>query len=161
MTSAVTIGLTVAASALGGVLAGGSLDRAAVQLPAWRRVGAEAWATFSREADLRVGVILYPIIGIGAPILSLAAALSFFLGGGAPRSAAVPFVAAVALSAGHLLATSQAAPNMLRLRQVGDDPDAAARSLRGFQRWHAVRAALQALTFGANLWALVAVVGTG
>jgi hypothetical protein len=161
MTSAVTIGLTVAATALGGVLAGGSLDRAAVQLPAWRRVGAEAWATFSREADLRVGVALYPVIGIGAPISSLAAAVAFFLGGATPRSAAVPFFAAVALSAGHLLATSRAAPNMLRLRQLGDDQDAATHSLMGFQRWHAVRATLQALTFGANLWALVALLGSG
>lgn len=159
MASAVTVGLAVAAAALGGILAGGSLDRSAVQLPAWRRVGAGPWATYSRQADLRTGVVFYPIVGVGAPILSLAAALTFFLGGGEPSTAALPFVTAAALSIGHLLTTARAAPNMLRLRSVDDDQDAVQKSLAGFERWQAVRAALQVLAFAANLWALVAVRG--
>jgi hypothetical protein len=157
MTSLATVGLTAAAAALGGVLAGGSLDRALVQLPAWRRVGSRLWATYSREADLRRGVVLYPIPGIGAPILVVAAALAYALNTGAPRSAAIPFAVAVALSVGHVIATSRAAPNMLRLRAVGDDQEAVDRSFSGFARWHALRAALQALAFAATLWALVAV----
>ncbi len=158
MASAATVWLAVAATALGGILAGGSFDRAVVQLPAWQRLGAGPWAAYSRLADLRVGVVLYPIVGLGAPILSLAAAAAFFLGGGEPRGAAIPLVSAAALSVGHVFTTSRAAPNMLRLRHT-DDPDIVQRSLSGFERWSAPRAALQVLTFAANLWALVAVLG--
>jgi hypothetical protein len=57
MTSSLTRRLIVAATALGGILAGGSLDRSAVQLPAWRRVGPVPWATYSRETDLRNGLV--------------------------------------------------------------------------------------------------------
>jgi hypothetical protein len=138
------------------VLAGGSLDRAVVQLPAWRRVGSRQWAIYSREADLRRGIVLYPIVGIGAPILVVAAAVAFAVDTGAVRSAAMPFAAAVVLSVGHVITTSRAAPNMLQLRAIGDDQEAVGRSFRGFVRWHAWRAALQALAFAATLWALVA-----
>jgi hypothetical protein len=149
--------LIVAATALGGILAGGSLDRSAVQLPAWRRVGPVPWATYSREADLRNGLIWYPLLGLGAPLLSIAAALAVRSDRAAARSGAAPAYAAAVLSVGHVLATSRAAPNMLGVGRLGDDADALRGALDRFERWQAVRASLQALTFAANLWSLVAV----
>jgi hypothetical protein len=157
MTSSLTRRLVVASTALGGILAGGSLDRSAVQLPAWRRVGPVPWATYSREADLRNGLIWYPLLGLGAPLLSIAAALAVRSDRAAPRSAALPVYAAAVLSVGHVLATSRAAPNMLGVRRLGDDAGALRGALDRFERWQAVRAALQALTFAASLWSLVAV----
>ena len=39
-------------------------------MPAWQRVGAPAWAEFSRWADRgAAGLILYPLEGIGGAIL--------------------------------------------------------------------------------------------
>jgi len=35
---------------------------------AWRKVGPEAWAAFSREADLGTGLVVYPLLGVGAPL---------------------------------------------------------------------------------------------
>jgi hypothetical protein len=157
MASSRTRRLVVAATALGGILAGGSLDRSAVQLPAWRRVGPVPWAVFSREADLGNGLIWYPLPGLGAPLLSIAAALAVRSDRAAPRSGAAPAYAAAVLSVGHVLATTRAAPSMLGVRRLGDDADALRGALARFERRQAVRASLQALTFAANLWSLVAV----
>jgi hypothetical protein len=44
--------LTVSGCLLAGALAGIDLDRLVVRFPAWRRLGAAAWAAYSRQADL-------------------------------------------------------------------------------------------------------------
>jgi hypothetical protein len=157
MASAVTVGLVVAATAASGLLAGLNVDRLIVQMPAWEEVGALAWATYSREADLGSGLILYPLEAIGGAILTAAAAVAFYFDRAAPRFAAVPIYAAVVLAVGGLLATTQAAPIMLSLREIGDDPAALQRAFESFNRWGTVRAVFQVLAFGANLWALVSV----
>lgn len=138
----------------GGLLAGLSLDRSVVALPAWRRVGVAAWATFSRQADLGHGLVLYPLLGLGAPLLSVATAIVAWLDPGA-TAALAPAVAAVALSVGHVVATARAAPNMGKVR--GADPAVLPNAFAAFARWQAVRATLQVLAFGANLWTLNAV----
>jgi hypothetical protein len=48
-------------------------DRALVATPAWRELGPQAWATYSRHADLGNGLIVYPIYGIGLAVLAVAA----------------------------------------------------------------------------------------
>ena len=54
------------AAVLNGMLASG-INRTLVDMPAWQRVGAPAWAKFSRWADMGTyGLILYPLEGIGA-----------------------------------------------------------------------------------------------
>src|SRR2546425_12601667 len=58
---------------------------------------------------------------------------------------------------GHVVTTTQAAPNMLGLRRLDDADPAAADAFRGFDRRSAPRAALQVLRFVLNLWALLAV----
>jgi hypothetical protein len=68
--------LVVAATLQSGVLAGGIIDRVIVGGPAWHELGAQAWAQFSRQADLGTGLVAYPVEGIGATLLILAAALS-------------------------------------------------------------------------------------
>ncbi len=49
MTTSLTRGLLIAATALSGIVAGTSLDTRIVQLSAWRRVGAEPWVAYIRE----------------------------------------------------------------------------------------------------------------
>jgi hypothetical protein len=72
----------------------------------------------------------------------------------------VPIYAAVVLVVGGLLATIQAAPIMLSLREIGDDPAALQRAFEGFNWWGKVRAVFQVLAFGANLWALASFSGS-
>src|SRR6266508_2920732 len=121
-TSLRTRGLALAASAVGGVLAGVNVDRYVVGFPAWRRVGTRAWADYSRNADLSTnGLVLYPFLGIGGAALSIAALVSFRRGRRAPARANIPLSAAALLTIGGLLLTTRATPNVLRLRRLGDD----------------------------------------
>src|ERR1043166_7537767 len=53
--------LMFGATILGGLLAGGNFDRLAIQMPAWRGLAPRAWAEYSRRADLRNGIVVYPI----------------------------------------------------------------------------------------------------
>ena len=63
---------------------------------------------------------------------------------------------AVVFVTGGLLATIAAAPKMLSLRRIDDDTGLQT-AFRGFDRWGFLRGILQVLAFGANLWALVAI----
>ena len=157
MTSITTYGLITAATIFNGVLAGGNIDRALVQMPAWRKVGARAWAEYSRHADLENGFYLYPTEAIGGALFTIAAAVSFQFDITAPAPAALPVYLSVALVLGGLLATVKAAPLMMSLRRIGDDTSALQKAFDGFRRWGNVRGALQILAFLANVWALVAV----
>jgi hypothetical protein len=58
--------LLIAATFMGGLLAGGNVDRAFVAMPAWEQMGAIAWEQFSRHADLGNGLVLYPLEAFGA-----------------------------------------------------------------------------------------------
>ena len=156
MASSVTRNLVIAATLFGGILAGDNVDRIIVQMPAWRYVGARAWAAYSRKADLGNGLILYPIVAIGGAILTIAAAIAFHFDKTAPRSAAVPMYGAVVSVIGGLLATIKAAPKMLSLRRI-DDEAGLQGAFNGFDRWTVVRAVPQVLAFVANLWSLVSI----
>ena len=81
-------------------------------MPAWRKVGVEAWADYSRRADLGNGLFLYPFEAIGGALLTIAAALAFYFDPTAPRSAGLPVYMGVVLVLGGLVTTMKAAPIM-------------------------------------------------
>ena len=65
--------LLVLATAMNGLLSGLNVDTALVKLPARRRIGAVAYATFARGNDLGNGLVVYPILGIGAVLFTVLA----------------------------------------------------------------------------------------
>jgi len=144
--------LSAAAALFGGVLAGGFADRALVQMPAWKRLGAQRWAEYSREADLRNGFAVYPTEAFGGLLLSAAAA-DVLHRERAPRPARVAAGAAAVLAAGGLIVTAKAAPIMLSMRESKSDDEAGA-ALEGFWSWSKLRGALQVGAFVANVMAL-------
>jgi len=156
--SSVAYRCALAAAALDGLLAGETVDRFIIGRSAWKRLGVEAWARYSREADLTVrGALVYPPEAIGGSLFSIAAALSVLRRRrGRPKEAVVPLAAAAALSTAGLLVTAKAAPYMLRVGRLGDDAPALREAFDGFHRWSALRGACQVLAFGANLWSLAA-----
>jgi hypothetical protein len=156
MTSLAIYGFLAVAAILNGLLAGGNIDRAFVQMPAWRKTGVRAWAAYSRHADLQNGLFLYPAEAIGGAFFTVAAAVAFYLDVTAPSSASIPVYASVVLVLSGLLATVKAAPIMLSLRQVGDNPLALQKAFDGFRRWGDVRGIFQVLAFLINIWALAA-----
>jgi hypothetical protein len=149
--------LILAATAADGLLAGASMDQSIKQLPARHKIGPVAYSEYSRASDLGPGILWYGILGVGAAILTIAAAVAAFFEG-VPSASATPLYVAAALAVLHSLATTQAAPTNFSQRQVVGDEAALARVFDRFERWQTLRVVLQALNFGVMLWALVAYV---
>ncbi len=148
--------LIASASAINGLLAGLNVDTALVKLPARRRIGAVAYATFARGNDLGNGLVVYPLLGIGAALLTLlVTALTY--AERSPMEVLLPLSLASLLSLLHTAATARAAPVMLSMKDAPDDETILAAKLDRFARWHTVRATFQALAFFVLLWALVIV----
>jgi hypothetical protein len=152
-----TRGLIIGATLCDAVLAGAGLDRMLVQMPAWRVVGVADWAVYSRQADLGNGLVLYPTVAIAGCVLSVAAAVNVARERTARRPAAIAAYLAAALTVVGLLLTIKAAPFMLSLRRIGDDPIALQRAFEGFDWWGNLRGGVQILAFGANLWSAVVI----
>src|SRR5579864_90831 len=134
------------ATAMNGLLSGLNVDTALVKLPARRRIGAVAYATFARGNDLGNGLVAYPLLGVGAALLTLlATALAY-----ADRSRVEVLLLlslASLLSLLHTFTTTRAAPVMLSLKDAPDDEALLTAKLDRFARWHAVRATFQVLAF--------------
>jgi hypothetical protein len=146
--------LIVVATALNGLLAGFSVEGALVKLPTRRRIGAVAYAAFARGSDLGNGVWVYPSTAIGAALFTFAATIVAYVEN-VPAALLALLSVATVLSIGHFLATSRAAPIMLRVGKTPDDAALLSPLLDRFARWHAVRATLQALTFFVLMWTVV------
>ncbi len=150
----VTVFILTLAAAVNGLLAGLNLDTALVKLPARRRIGAMAYATFARGNDLGNGLVLYPLLGIGAALLTILATVLAFIAH-EPTALVLPLLFASPSSLLHSFATTRAAPVMLSLKDTPDDEAILAAKLDRFAHWHVVRATAQILTFFVLLWALV------
>ena len=135
---------------------GADLNRTLVEMPAWRVVGPHAWAAFSRHADLGAGHTIYPVLGIGGTLLSVAAAIVFRLSPRRPLAAALPLYGWACANIGVIVLTVFAAPIMLSVPGLGNDPIALARAFAGFAYWDGVRAVVGAVGDCAAIWALIA-----
>src|SRR5713101_3677165 len=99
ITSTLEWSLLVAATLFNGILAGGSLIKSTVELPARRTIGLPAMAAYHRAADLRTGFLIYPAMGLGAPALTIARGITCAVDRGTPATAASFAYLAAALSA--------------------------------------------------------------
>src|SRR5215472_8169385 len=108
-TRGLILGCVFIAAVFNGMLASG-INRTLVDMPAWQHVGAPAWAEFSRWADMGpYGLVMYPLEGIGGAVLSIVAAIIFFLScRSRTRSEAISISTAALLALGGMLATTQA-----------------------------------------------------
>jgi hypothetical protein len=152
-----TLILIFAATMLTGLLAGASLDKSVVQLPARHRMGVVKFADFSRANDLGNGLIAYPILGVSSALLAISAALAAYWQGLLPANAGPLYLSAF-LAILHTISTTQAAPNMLQLRQPINHEKTLKLIFSRFERWHIVRTVLQVLNFFTLIWALIAYV---
>ena len=146
----------VLASGINGILAGVNLDRYIVQVPAFRRLPIDQWVEYVRVADLRTGLVWYPLLAV----LSLATTLSvdwFYVLDPFEPALATALDLTTVLVVGGLIATMGAAPTLLRLRR-GVPADGHAVFVR-FHRWGLIRAACQTLAFVSSVWALLEIGG--
>ena len=147
--------ITLAAAVAIGLLAGASLDQAVKQLPARHRIGIEAYSAYSQAADLGNGIFFYGILGVGAALLAITAAVASHLAT-LPSAVWVPVDLGALFAVLHSLTTVQAAPANFSQRRVQGDPAALSRIFNRFVRWHMARTSLQLIDFGVLLWAVVA-----
>jgi hypothetical protein len=150
--------LILGATLLHGILAGVTIDRGLVGLPAWHEVGVVAWANYGRAADLGNGLVLYPALAIGGALFSLGAAVSLIWQPKRPPSVAIAVYLAAGLALGGLVLTFKAAPFMLSLRRTGNgDLIHLQQAFDGFWFWSAIRGVMQVMAFAGNLWSLAEV----
>lgn len=145
--------LTAAALA-NGLIAGASLDRSIVQLPARRKIGVAAYSAYSVAHELEgVGLVWYPVLGIGSALLTIAAAVVAAATGTALLSGS-PIYLAAAAAIMHTAATARAAPINFRQRSAQGDEAELARIIDSFAKWHTARAVLQLASFAGTVVAL-------
>jgi hypothetical protein len=145
--------LLIIATLFGAVLAGGNIDRELVTMPAWQHLGPQAWAAFSRHADLGPGLLYYPVIGIGSTLLAIAAAAVFLFERRTPRTAQLSLAVAAVLMIVGLILTIKAAPIMLDIA-AAHDTATLQNAFNGFYFWGNLRAIAQVCGFLAELWAV-------
>jgi hypothetical protein len=154
MTDGRTRLLVAAATFMCGILAGAVVDRALVGGPAWHALGPDAWAQFSRRADLGVGLVACPVEAIGATLLLIAALVSSRLGSNHEHRVTPPLVVAVIFSLLGLLLTAKAAPIMLSLGVERPAADLQ-RAFEDFFVWGIyLRGTVDVLAFASAVWAL-------
>jgi hypothetical protein len=153
MTSMTTRGLLAAATFLGGIVAGFSLNRELVDISAWNALGAVDWVRFTRHADLGPGLVVYPAEGLAALAATVGAAVAFHFDRTAPRSAAVPVHLAVVTAVVAFAITRFAlAPDTLRMRDANVAPTDLTRALEHMRAWWGPKATLHVVTFACNIW---------
>ena len=155
--------LLAAATIVDGLLAGASVDQSVEQLPARHRIGVRAYHAYTQASHMANGRFWLIPLGTVGPILRVAAIFWVYhlrLAEGAVLSLGIAAVLAV----GHLLLTMRAGSINWALtpwqppeRQIKDEFELA-KIFQRFERWQAVRASVQLLTFVVGVWALVAVI---
>jgi hypothetical protein len=145
-------GLLVAAMVTNAVAAGATFDQTFKQLPARHRIGPGAYTAYVRAADLGNGLVWYPIMGVGAASVTVAAIVAG-LRTAATRPQVVALVAMAVGTIGFLASTARAAPILLSLRRDGAAQDPAP-VLDRFARANAIRAVALAVMVAATVWAL-------
>lgn len=146
----------VVTNILGGLIAGASVNRYVVEVPAWRHLSVQQWANYSRYADLGNGFYLYPTLGIGLVIFSVIAAVAYFLDS-KPEDAKWPIYLTALLAIIGIGLTRLAAPVMLSLRTSGNEPKVLMHAFNSFHYWGSFRAAAQILAFFTSVWGTVKV----
>jgi hypothetical protein len=142
--------LIILALLVSGFLAGTNIDRALVLMPAWQQVGVSAWAEFSRHANLGNGLIVYPLAGFSATLLTLATAVAAHFDREFSRVTRALLDASALLTAAGLAVTLFAAPVMLGIR-ANSDPVGLQRAFEDFWFWSNLRGACHVLAFVAQL----------
>jgi hypothetical protein len=154
--TSVTGGLIIAATLVSGLF-GSLMDRALVATPAWRDLGVQAWADYSRHADLGAGDIVYPIGGILSWGLVFAAALAYRFDRSAPHQTGPAIYLAAFAALGGLVTTIVAAPVMQHVGVLSDNDTAALQhAFHTFTLWGVyARGICFAAMVVCTVWALV------
>lgn len=144
--------LIVAATIITGFLAGGSLDRYVVQVPAWRHLNISSWEEYTRYAEFGNGLYLYPFEVLGSFILLFTTTAIVLIHKQRLRHIALPVHFATILTTIGLVLTFFSFPIMLSIQRMGNDETLAQQAFEKFHFWGLLRAIAQILSFFACAW---------
>jgi hypothetical protein len=150
--------LVTVACILSGFLAGANIDKYVVQVPAWLHVNIISWAIYSRYADLGTGLFAYPIQAIGSAIFLIAASIAV-VSNAAFKHVALPLYASTLFALAGLIFTLFAAPQILSVRTMPNDPVLLQEAFNKFHFWGLLRALMQVSSFCTCVWAMGRVFG--
>jgi len=138
---------------LTGFIAGENIFRYALEVPGWRHIHIAEWGEYSRHADLGNGLFLLPFEAIVSTVLLISASL-IILKRKDFRPAALPIHIASFLSLMGLALTFFAAPYMLSIRTMDNNPEFLQQAFNHFHYWGFYRAIAQVLSFCACVAAI-------
>jgi hypothetical protein len=144
--------LTAAACLFTGLLAGADVDRYIVQVPAWRHVSIINWSMYSRYADLRNGLFLYPFEAISSFLMLFSVSAIVVSHKSYFKQVAFPVYLATIFAALGLFFTIFAAPVMLGIRTIANNEIILQKAFDKFHFWGLLRAISQILSFFACIW---------
>jgi hypothetical protein len=155
--SGLLLAVLAAAAVANGLIAGASLDRSIIQLPARHKIGVRAYSAYSVAHELEgMGRVWYPVLGVESALLTIAAAAIAALERISPGTGIAISIAAIAAVL-HSLVTARAAPINFKQRTAQGDDAGLTRIIDSFARWHAARAVLQLASFAATVIALASI----
>jgi hypothetical protein len=142
----------LAATALTGILCGASLDQSIKQLPARRRIGAIAFSTYAKAADLKNGVPWYAVLGLSAAITSIITAILVLKNHSAENYALSLYCAGV-LAICHSTCTAFAAPAYHKQKNSTNENELE-KLFSKFEKIQTLRSVFVTLNFISLLWAI-------
>lgn len=146
--------LLMLACILTGLMAGGSVDRYLVQVPAWRHLNILSWATFTGYAQFGNGLYLYPFEVLGSFILLFTTSATVLMHKDAFRSIALPVHLATIFTTIGLIFTFFTFPVMLNIQTMGNNEAQLHQAFDKFHFWGLLRAISQLLSFIFCVWVL-------
>jgi hypothetical protein len=148
--------LAIATVVVSAVAAGASLDQSIKQLPARRRIGVVAYSVYSLAADTGTALRWYlPLAALWVALVFTTAIVGWSDSAAEPRALAL--AAMVVGVVAHILVTAlYAAPTLLSQRMMAGDEAALQRVFDRFERWQAVRAAIDVGTLAISVLVLIA-----
>jgi len=156
MPSWITKSLFVGANLFGGLLAGVTLNRAVIQMPAWQRIGLIPWANFTDAENVGLGPIFYPALGLAALLFTVTAAIAARFDRGARGFRRLPIYSAAVLAIVWAAITRFVlVPAMSYVSAATNNSEDLQQIFLTVTRWSGVNDVLHVLTFGLSLWGLV------
>ncbi len=144
--------LIAAACVLTGLLAGGSVDRYLVQVPAWRHLSKLSWAAYTQYAEFGNGLYLYPFEILGSFILSFTITAIVLMHRHSFKYIALPVHLATIFATITLIFTFFSFPVMLSIQTMGNDEILVQHAFNKFHFWGLLRSISQLLSFFACVW---------
>ena len=144
--------LMAAACIITGLLAGGSVDRYVVQVPAWRHLNVLSWAEYTRYAEFGNGLYLYPFEVLGSFILLFTTTAMVLISRQRFQYVALPVFLATIFATIGLVFTFFSFPVMLSVQSNGNNAVTAQHAFDKFHFWGWLRAIAQLLSFFACVW---------